>query len=221
MRIAHRSHRGAGEHGADGPALVEDDAHQPGEKLGGAGTDDHEAACPLRERPRATGSRPEADQSAERPKVDEQNERVLFAGDGRDEKVLDDVELAADDPAERDPDEQRAYDFASGEREDDRDGGREDGPEAEMVSVLGESSGRRDAGDHQRRGDEQGDPTTLHRSSTQILTEPNPATSSRYSSASSGISKANVITNPVGGPETGNGMLMVPVAPGIRRAMPN
>jgi hypothetical protein len=121
---------------------MEDDAHQPGEELGRAWSHDDLAARPLGEAQCTAGPGPEADQAAQRPKVDQQDQGVGLAADRRDQVFLNDVQLAADHPAQRDSYEERTHDFPGGKGEDDGDGWRQDRPEAVVVSVLWEVPGR-------------------------------------------------------------------------------
>jgi hypothetical protein len=55
----------------------------------------------------AARPRPQADQTAERPQIDEQNERILFAADRGKQEVAHDVQLTTHDAGHRDSREQR------------------------------------------------------------------------------------------------------------------
>ena len=106
VTVGHGPHRCPGQHGADRSALMEDHTHQPGEELGRARPAHQQAPGPPGERMCTARPRPKPDESSQSPQVNEQDQAVLFAADGRDEKVLDDIQLPGDHASQRDPDEQ-------------------------------------------------------------------------------------------------------------------
>jgi hypothetical protein len=134
--VRHRPHGGAGEDGGDGAALVEDDPHEPGEEAGRALAADDARAGPLGEGERPAGPRPETDQPAQRPEVDEQDGGVGGAADRRDQEGLDDVDLPAHQPADQDAEQERG-DHLAGQEDEQQGGDRgEQAPEPDVPALV-------------------------------------------------------------------------------------
>jgi len=133
--ITDGARRGAREDRGDGAALMKDQTHDPGEKFGRAGALHHLLAGPLREPERAPRPRPEPDEAAERPEVDQQDERKVLRADGRQQKGVDDVDLSGDDAPRRDADKKCAHHLSQPEGQHDGDERRKNRPEAVVLTV--------------------------------------------------------------------------------------
>src|SRR5690606_22282959 len=137
LGVGDGAHGGAGEDGRDGAALVEHDAHEPGEELGAARPADDAPAGPDGGVLRAASAGPQTDEPAQAPEVDEQDDGVGLAADGGQEVRVDDVVVRADEPADDDAEEQGADDLAGDEHEDERHERRQQGGEAVVLGAFG------------------------------------------------------------------------------------
>jgi len=114
------------------PSLVEKDADQVGKELGGFPVPGDLRTDPGGEVPGSAGFAPDSDQSSQAPEIDQKNFSILGASDRRDQELLDDIELPADDSAQSDPGKKRGDDLLGGKAKYQGEERRHQGPESEI-----------------------------------------------------------------------------------------
>ena len=134
LAVGHRFDGGAGEHGADGAALVEDYSHDPGKQFCRTSRTNEAPGHIIGKMQRSAVFVPHPDQAAEGPEVDQQDLGILAAAQAGDQVGIDDVVLGGDQPAHQYPDEQCQDDVAGVEADEQ---GYQRRKQGEKIVVFG------------------------------------------------------------------------------------
>ena len=131
--VTHRPDSGTGKNRADGSSLVKKHTHKIGKKLGGTTIFSNLVASPSGKILSTSCLSPDADETPQAPKIDQQDLSVFCASDRWDQELLDNVKLPADKSSKQYAGEEGRDDFAGSKTKKKGNQCGQDGPEAEIV----------------------------------------------------------------------------------------